>query len=239
MTASGRLAREVAVYLFVLCKAILMGLQNQLRADGLVKDGVYGIQPKFDEDIQDVYRDFVTGTVLSVDEHPHMEKAFAVGTAKAKVYVDAVTGQPLVKELVMAARAKELSYFDEKGVWRKRPREEAFQRTGKGPITVRWIDVNKGDDDEPNYRSRLVAREIRKNGEDPIFAPTPPLESLRRSSHWRLLTLARTSLVSETRRVSGGHRCPSSTSAARTSAPPQILRIRATWSSQRKTKTTA
>ena len=31
----------------------------------------------------------------------------------------------------------------------------------------------------PNYRSRLVAREIRRKGENPIFAPTPPLESLR------------------------------------------------------------
>ncbi len=41
------------------------------------------------------------------------------------------------------------------------------------------MDVNKGDDECPNYRSRLVAREIRKKGEDPIFAPTPPLESLR------------------------------------------------------------
>ena len=152
MTTTGRLAREVAVYPFVLCKAILRGLQSQLKADGFVKNGIYGIQPKFDEDAKEVYRDFMTGTVLSVDEHPHLEKASGVGTTKAKTYVDAVTGQPLVKELVQAARDKELRYFDEKGVWRKRPREGAFQRTGKGPITVRWIDVNKGDDDEPNYR---------------------------------------------------------------------------------------
>ena len=40
-------------------------------------------------------------------------------------------------------------------------------------------DTNNGDDDNPNYRSRLVAREIRRRGENPIFAPTPPLESLR------------------------------------------------------------
>ena len=59
------------------------------------------------------------------------------------------------------------------------PRSEAWARTGKPPITVRWIDTNKGDDDTPNIRCRLVAREIRKAGEDPIFAPTPPLESLR------------------------------------------------------------
>ena len=50
---------------------------------------------------------------------------------------------------------------------------------GKLPITVKWVDVNKGDDDEPNYRSRLVAREIKRRGEESIFAPTPPLEALR------------------------------------------------------------
>ena len=39
--------------------------------------------------------------------------------------------------------------------------------------------MNKGDDDDPNYRSRLVAKDIRKKGEDAIFAPIPLLESLR------------------------------------------------------------
>ena len=51
--------------------------------------------------------------------------------------------------------------------------------TGKAPITVKWVDVNKGDDDCLLYRSRLVARELRLRGQDSIFAPTPPLEALR------------------------------------------------------------
>ena len=51
--------------------------------------------------------------------------------------------------------------------------------TGKPPIIVRWVDVNKGDNANPNVRSRLVARQIRQAGEDAIFAPTPPLEALR------------------------------------------------------------
>ena len=57
--------------------------------------------------------------------------------------------------------------------------QEAWKLTGRPPISVRWVEVNKGDDDNPNYRSRLVAREIRMAGEDSIFAPTQPLESLR------------------------------------------------------------
>jgi len=59
------------------------------------------------------------------------------------------------------------------------PQDEAWERTGKPPIKVRWVDTNKGDDESPNYRSRLVAKDYRKKGEDAFFAPTPPLEALR------------------------------------------------------------
>ena len=81
----------------------------------------------------------------------------------------------------MEARAKELKYFCEKGVWIKRPRQEAFAMTGRAPISVRWVDVNKGDDLHPKYRSRLVARQLKatdRSGKS-FFAPTPPLEALR------------------------------------------------------------
>ena len=40
-------------------------------------------------------------------------------------------------------------------------------------------EYSKGDDDAPNYRGRIVARDIRKKGKDSIFAPTLPLEALR------------------------------------------------------------
>ena len=64
------------------------------------------------------------------------------------MYKDAVTGQPLRAPLVVAARKLELEYFASKKVWEKRPHTEAFARTGTRPIIVRWIDVNKGDDEE-------------------------------------------------------------------------------------------
>ena len=67
---------------------------------------------------------------------------------------------------------------------------------GKAPISVRWVDVSKGHDENPNYRSRLVAREIRRYGEEPIFAPTPPLESLR-----TILSLAATDLPGKAKHV--------------------------------------
>ena len=46
-------------------------------------------------------------------------------------------------------------------------------------INTRWIDINKGDDRNPNYRSRLVGEEFNNEAMDGIFAGTPPLEALR------------------------------------------------------------
>ena len=108
-------------------------------------------------------------------------------------YRDDLTGQVLKDELVLEARMKELAYFRDKGVWSKRPRSEARAKTGKGPVSVRWVDVNKGDDIAPKYRSRLVARQLKatdKSG-DTFFAPMPPLEAVR-----AVLSLAMTTVGS-------------------------------------------
>ena len=46
-------------------------------------------------------------------------------------------------------------------------------------IKTRWIDVNKGDNVEAVYRSRLVGKEFNDKKMDGLFAGTPPLEALR------------------------------------------------------------
>ena len=43
------------------------------------------------------------------------------------------------------------------GVYEKVDVAESWKETGKAPIAVRWVDINKGDTKEPNYRSCLVA----------------------------------------------------------------------------------
>ena len=86
-------------------------------------------------------------------------------------YRDDLTGQVLDPQLVRAARQKELDLFESKQVWSLKAFDEARRRTGKPPVTVRWVDVNKGDDMNPNIRSRLAARQIRQPGEEAIFAP--------------------------------------------------------------------
>ena len=55
--------------------------------------------------------------------------------------------------------------------------EQCWKETSKGPIGTRWVDVNKGDDKSPEYRSRMVAKEFNDIKREDIFAATPPLEA--------------------------------------------------------------
>ena len=58
------------------------------------------------------------------------------------------------------------------------PRRKATKLEAK-VISARWLDINKGDAILENYRSRLVAREIKKDDRPDLFAATPPLEALK------------------------------------------------------------
>ena len=42
-------------------------------------------------------------------------------------------------------------------------------------LKSRWIDINKGGDENPNYRSRLVGEEFNEKRVDGLFAATPRL----------------------------------------------------------------
>ena len=52
-----------------------------------------------------------------------------------------------------------------------------YKETGKAPIGTRWVDINKGDEENTEYRSRFVAQEIKKDSREDLFAATPPLEA--------------------------------------------------------------
>ena len=79
---------------------------------------------------------------------------------------------------VLAARRQGIDYISQKKVWEVVPREEA-RRNGRNIIKSRWIDINKGDDVAPLYRSRRVGKEFADKKVDGLFAGTPPLEALR------------------------------------------------------------
>ena len=58
------------------------------------------------------------------------------------------------------------------------PIDTCWKRTGKAPVSVRWIDHDKGTHGEEVIRCRLVARWFRGD-EESMFAATPPLEVLK------------------------------------------------------------
>ena len=58
------------------------------------------------------------------------------------------------------------------------------QERGWEIVRSRWIDINKGDDLNPNYRSRMVGKEFNDSELDGLFAATPPLEALRLLLSW-------------------------------------------------------
>ena len=92
--------------------------------------------------------------------------------------VDDVSGAYLNPVLVAEARKLEMKFFDDMQVYDRVPRSEMLKRQGK-IIKTRWIDVNKGDAQSPNYRSRLVGKEFKTYADDSLYASTPPLEALR------------------------------------------------------------
>ena len=159
---AGSICREMAKYPRELCRAVIRGLTAQLRTDGRIRRGCYGIQ--------------------LVDDDPDVP-LLACGQEQGYSgrYKDAMTGQVLKDDLVAKARKVELSFFESKGVWTKVPRQKAYEKTGRPPISTRWLDVNKADDEEPNIRSRYVARQMKAldSSGTSYFAPAPPLEAVR------------------------------------------------------------
>ena len=89
-------------------------------------------------------------------------------------FVDDVSGVDLDKQLATQARRVEMAFFKTMNVYTE-VRTEPWMK----PISTRWIDINKGDDVKPNYRARLVGREIKRDKREDLFAATPPIESLR------------------------------------------------------------
>ena len=72
---------------------------------------------------------------------------------------DDVSGAPLDEGLVTQARALEIHLFEAMGAYTRVPRAGAH-RSGHGKIIRgRWLDINKGDTERPDYRSRFVGNE--------------------------------------------------------------------------------
>ena len=72
-----------------------------------------------------------------------------------------------------------MDHVKARGVYTYFSIQESVKATGEGPVGVKWVGTNNGDEVVESYRSRLVAQEFRKKKEEALFAATPPFESLR------------------------------------------------------------
>ena len=198
----GKKAQRAAIFQDELCIAILRGFKRQLLRDRRMRHGEVGltqheegIMHDGDDEVDIALRNVHGRSTTTRDGHGRSEQEeHALIAGRPDRFMDDLTGLPLIPELCRAARKQEIDYFKSKGVWEIRSIDEAIRRMGRRPISVRWVETNKGDDESPNVRSRLVAREIRLPGQDAIFAPTPPLESLR-----MILSMAITSFLGQSR----------------------------------------
>ena len=126
-----------------------------------------------------------------VSDKCHEDKDEEIDNDMITAYDD-VSGSKLIPSLVKKARREEIEYIKKLGVYNKVPLDKCLKQTGKKPIQVRWIDVNKGDDKNPIYRSRLVAKDFKTSINLEWYAATPPLETLR-----ALISMGATNVFSE------------------------------------------
>ena len=160
----GARAPEAQVYPPGPCRAVAEGVKAQKMEDedllfwldlcdlGVPDDAVSAVDAQHDD-----------------EEFDHVWKAW-----------DDVTGGELKPSLVRAARREEMAYVEKMSVYEVRPKADCWNLTGAAPIQNRWVDINKGDNVQPKYRSRWVAQQIRTDkGQWELFAGTPPLEAIR------------------------------------------------------------
>ena len=102
------------------------------------------------------------------------------------VAYDDVSGAALNPKHVQEARQVEMEYFKKMNVYTKVSRWDI--PAGTKVVKVKWIDINKGDTDNPVMRSRLVAMEFNDGDRPELYAGTPPTEALR-----MLISMAATS----------------------------------------------
>ena len=74
------------------------------------------------------------------------------------------------------ARFDEIKQLSAHGVYEKVPAPECWNATGKKPSQMKWADINKGDEVHPEYRSGLVAKAVKMDKRNDLFAATPPFE---------------------------------------------------------------
>ncbi|CAK0893091.1 unnamed protein product, partial [Prorocentrum cordatum] len=138
------------------------------------------------EELKDTLNDVGELSTAQVQQSGPVPVDAAVPPGDWTSYWDDVHGGYLEAGLVAQARAVEREWVKKQELIEIVPRSLAFAETGRPPIPLKWVDTNKGDAERPNYRSRLVVKEIKaKKRPDEqleaseVFSAMPPLEAMR------------------------------------------------------------
>lgn len=92
-------------------------------------------------------------------------------------FYDDVTGKEVPKDVTMKARQAEMKQVYAHKVYDKVPLTESYEVTEEGPVGTKWLEFNKGDEEEYSIRARLVTQEYSKGKIETIVAATPPWEA--------------------------------------------------------------
>ncbi|CAK0811159.1 unnamed protein product, partial [Prorocentrum cordatum] len=99
--------------------------------------------------------------------------------------VDNISGAALDPELVAAGRKEEMEFLRGLGAYACDSKQRGREETGRDPVPMVWVDVNKGDERKPNVHCRPCVAETRYRasmhlgGPSQTFSATPPCEALR------------------------------------------------------------
>ena len=155
-----------------LCRAICQGLRAQMQMDAKGKFLLMNVNIEEGESSQELQKSAEKlkhkYRIVEEDNEEQIEAAW-----------DDVSGAELNPRMVEEARKEEIEYVRKMRLCDKVHIAERKRVTGNMPTTVRWIDINKGDSNNPHYRSIIVARELNTHKRDDLFAATPPLEALK------------------------------------------------------------
>jgi len=127
--------------------------------------------------------DLTNGTAMDrVEVKPDLPNGLVFTDMAEYSLTDDLSGEALDGHLVTLAKHDEITEVYRRSVWTEAPVEDCIRDTGKPPIPVRWVVVNKGDKLHPNVRCRLVAKHLAakhggKSSTADLFAAMPPFES--------------------------------------------------------------
>ena len=168
----GNRPKQAAIYPNKLIDAVTKGINDQIKADTQDLNLIASIEIEKGYNILDELKQIQLNAAQCHEEYQYEEYA-----------EDDVSGAYLDPKMVRNARKDEIDYVRSMKLYTKVPISECLAKTGKQPIAVRWIDVNKQDAANPLYRSRLVGKEFKTYDDMSLYAATPPIEALRLILH--------------------------------------------------------